>query len=284
MPGLFPSIFDYETLYTAYTQINREKLYQNEARSFAANLEENLISIQNDLIYKSYEIGCYNTHKIKGTYQYAVLPFRDKVVQTAVYNVLNPFFMRSYICESYGLPIEERYRAAANHLRDFLNVLKKEPKAYYFQKLTIPNYHLQIDHTVLIELLQRRIACRGVRWLLKKIVNSEDDALGLPLGTSARKAGWRDNKISLMLADIYLNALDNYAIRDLRIKYYVRFLDEIIILSNSVDVINYLVYTMEAFIQEKLRLILDASTEIHSIEYTRPSLSKLNIRRHRRKY
>lgn len=56
-PSLLERIYSWENLLDAYHEAASEKWYRNDVTAFAANLEENLISIQNDLIWHTYKVG-----------------------------------------------------------------------------------------------------------------------------------------------------------------------------------------------------------------------------------
>jgi retron-type reverse transcriptase len=58
--NLYSKIYDFENLYEAYLEARKGKRYRHDVMRFTANLEENLIQIQNELIYKTYQVGRYN--------------------------------------------------------------------------------------------------------------------------------------------------------------------------------------------------------------------------------
>ena len=102
--NLYPKIYDYENLYNAYLSARKNKRYRPEVLAFSANLEENLIELQNELIYHSYKVGRYREFYVYEPKRRLVmaLPFRDRVLQWAVYRIVNPIFSRSYILDSYA--------------------------------------------------------------------------------------------------------------------------------------------------------------------------------------
>lgn len=93
-PSLLERIYSWENLLDAYHEAASEKWYRNDVTAFAANLEENLISIQNDLIWHTYKVGRYRqfyVHEPKKRLVMA-LGFRDRVVQWARNNYkLRPY-------------------------------------------------------------------------------------------------------------------------------------------------------------------------------------------------
>lgn len=103
-PSLLERIYSWENLLDAYHEAASEKWYRNDVTAFAANLEENLISIQNDLIWHTYKVGRYRqfyVHEPKKRLVMA-LGFRDRVVQWAIYLQTNQYLDNGMIYHSYG--------------------------------------------------------------------------------------------------------------------------------------------------------------------------------------
>lgn len=105
LKNLYPQIYDFGNLYQAYREARKCKRYRDEVLAFSANLEENLIEIQNELIWKTYRVGRYREFYVWEPKQRLImaLPFKDRVVQWAIYRVLNPLLDRRYIRDSYAL-------------------------------------------------------------------------------------------------------------------------------------------------------------------------------------
>ncbi|WP_243467562.1 hypothetical protein [Acetivibrio straminisolvens] len=55
--NIYPAIYDFDNLYQAYLEARKAKRYRQDVLQFTMNLEENLIKIQNELIYKTYKVG-----------------------------------------------------------------------------------------------------------------------------------------------------------------------------------------------------------------------------------
>ena len=53
-PSLLERIYSWENLLNAYHEAASEKWYRDDVTAFSARLEENLIGIQNDLIWRTY--------------------------------------------------------------------------------------------------------------------------------------------------------------------------------------------------------------------------------------
>ncbi|MCL2215378.1 MAG: reverse transcriptase/maturase family protein [Defluviitaleaceae bacterium] len=273
--NLFPKIYDFERLLFAYNQAKESKRYKHEVLKFSANLEENLIDLQNHLIYKSYEVGRYHEFYVHDpkTRLIMALPFRDRVVQWAAYSVLNPIFAKGYIADSHGCILKRGTLSAIARLRYWLRMVNKAPMKYYYLKLDISKYFYRIDHEILLEIIGRKIADPDVMWLMEKIIKSEDTAFGLPHGYAAHETDERlfdkgmpiGNLTSQMFANIYLNELDQYVKRELGVRHYIRYMDDIVILSYDKEELHRLKNKIAEFLEKKLHLSLNEKTCVRPI-------------------
>jgi hypothetical protein len=82
--NLFPGIYEYEALHKAYTEVKADGIYYESAQAFTANLDENLIVLQNELIYKTYALS-RGDDGVNGW----VPAFRDCIVRVALDNLIS---------------------------------------------------------------------------------------------------------------------------------------------------------------------------------------------------
>ena len=90
-PSLLERIYSWNNLLNAYHEAASEKWYRDDVTAFSARLEENLISIQNDLIWRTYKVGRYRQFYVSEPKRRLImaLGFRDRVVQWAIYLQVN---------------------------------------------------------------------------------------------------------------------------------------------------------------------------------------------------
>lgn len=273
--NLFEKIYDFDTLHEAYLKARKCKRYRAEVLKFTSNLEENLINIQNELIYQTYEIGRYKQFMVTDPKQRLImaLPFRDRVVQWAIYLVLNPIFTKTYIEDSYGCIQTRGSHSAIQRVQYWLKAAYRKPNKFYYLKLDISKFYYRVDHEILLKIMGEKIADEKVIWLLEKIVNCEDTAFGLPLGFNINETDERllekgmpiGNLSSQMFANIYMNEVDQYIKRELRIYYYVRYMDDMLILSGDKKQLHEYKQLIEEFLNEKLKLHLNNKTCIRPV-------------------
>lgn len=84
---IYERIYSWENLLNAYHEAGREKWFKQDVANFTAHLEENLISIQNELIWRTYSVGRYREFYVYEPKKRLImaLSFRDRVVQWAIY-------------------------------------------------------------------------------------------------------------------------------------------------------------------------------------------------------
>jgi len=126
--NLYPLIYNFENLYQAYLKARRAKRYQEEVLKFTANLEENLITIQNEILHHVYRTGRYRTFYVHDpkTRLVAALPFKDRIVQHALCSVIEPLFEKGFIFDSYACRKYKGTHAGADRVTEFLKSAQKE--------------------------------------------------------------------------------------------------------------------------------------------------------------
>ena len=302
----FEDIVDFQNLYQAYLNARKNKRYRGETLKYSAHVEEELINLQNELIWGTYKVGPYRQKEIREPKPRIImaLQFRDRVCQWALYQKLNPLFDKQFICDSYGCRVGKGTIAARKRLQYWLRKVQRSNKQYYILKLDISKYFYRIDHEILYNILKKKIKDTRILELLKKVIDCEDTPFGVPSGTMPEnlpKDEWIYHKgmpignlTSQMFANIYLNELDQYCKHKLKLHYYIRYMDDIIILWDDKKELHAIKDNIERFLNEKLRLELNKKTAIRpsylpiefvgaKISYSKIKLRKSTVRRMRRR-
>jgi hypothetical protein len=116
-------------------------------------------------------------------------------------------------------------------------------------KCDIKKFFASIDQGLLVTTLKQRIVDVDVLWLLEKVIDSfysTKPGKGLPLG----------NLTSQLLVNIYMNEFDRYVKQTLTAKYYIRYADDFVVLSQDRKWLQETLPAMEKFLQEKLQLAM----------------------------
>jgi retron-type reverse transcriptase len=249
---LYSRIFDFENLYQAANMAAKGKKYKPAVlRFFHQNLDENLIELQNELIWKEYTPGKYYNFEVKDPKPRLIsaLPFRDRVVQIALCNIIEPLFDTSFIYDTYACRVGKGSIAAATRLSYFLG----KPDATKYLKLDIQKYFRSIN----IEKLEAVIKARyvdddDVIWLIDTILRHDYHDDGIKIG----------NRFSQLGANAFLAELDFFLKVKNQIPYYIRYMDDIIILGNSKAKLHAICEKTERFLNNNLGLKLNDKTKI----------------------
>ena len=245
----FADVYDYHHLYEAYLRARKAKRYHSEVLRFSYRLEGNLIQLQNELMWRTYEVGVYRPFVVHDpkTRQVVALPFRDRVVQQSLNAVLEPVFDRRMIHDSFACRSGKGTHQAARRVSHFLG----KPANHYYLKADIKSFFRSVNRRILSSLLAEHIDDDGLLWLIARVLDSSPSA-GLPIG----------NLVSQLFANVYLHELDHLVKHELGVRYYVRYMDDFLIFHANKAVLWDLLAEIRRFLEDELALRLNQKTRI----------------------
>ncbi len=275
-PSLLERIYSWENLLNAYHEAASEKWYRSDVVAFSANLEESLIGIQNDLMWRTYTVGRYRQFYVSEPKRRLImaLGFRDRVVQWAIYLQVNQELDNGMIYHSYGCRVGKGTTRAADRLQYWAEQVDRKPgPRWHYLKLDISKYFYRVDHNVLLGILARKYPGEdGFLWLMRVIVCCDHTPFGLPPGKSADEVPPSErlfevgmpigNLTSQLLANVCLNELDQYIKHELRAHYYVRYMDDMVLLHQDAKTLNEWRQLIEDYLNNVLHLDLNSKTAI----------------------
>lgn len=237
--NLYNELYSFRNLELAFRKAKRNKRYKKAVQEFEFNLEENLLQIKHELETLAYEPFPLKQFVIRDpkTRLISASSFRDRIVHHALCNIIQPIFERSFIHDSYANQINkgtskalERFDKFKRKVSENGRVLNK-PKDNnmvigYALKADIKHYFDMIDHNVLMKIIKRKIKDEKVLLLIQKILDNHTTKYpnkGMPIG----------NLTSQFFANLYLNDLDYFVKHELRIKYYIRYVDDFVLMDKS---------------------------------------------------
>lgn len=219
--NLYSKIASRENIELAYINARKGKAHYTDVQKIDKNPALYLDKIEKMLKGKKYNTSEYVVIKRNDYGKERIihkLPFYpDRIVHHAICQVLTPIWNKSYIRDTYACI---KGRGIHDGVKRVKKALKDAAGTKYCLKLDIRKYYPSIDHDTLIKILQSKIKCNDTMDLLEEIIRSTE---GIPIG----------NYISQHFANVYLSGIDHYAKEVLRLKYYFRYADDIVILSNS---------------------------------------------------
>ncbi len=229
------------------------KKKRKDVAEFQLHLMDNILALHFDLVNKTYKHGGYRAFKINDPKPRDIhkASVRDRLLHHAIYRILYPYFDRKFIFDSYSCRINKGTHKAMNRFRNFAWIVSKNnTRTAWILKCDIKKFFANIDHKILIEILDKFIGDSEVLWLLGQIIESFNSkgkvGVGLPLG----------NLTSQLLINIYMNEFDQFVKREFKVKYYIRYADDfVILLEEKIDLENLLPKISE-FLKDRLKLSL----------------------------
>ena len=267
-------ITSFGQLETAYKKVRKGKRYRIEVLVFKSDLDSNLLRIQEQLRNGTFQFGPYRRHwvYIPKKRNVMALPFDSRIVQWSIYLTLMPYFDRLMIEDSYACRVGKGSLAAVERLQYWLQQIERRPGDWYIIKIDISKYFYRVDHKVLLDILSYRIEDPDLMAMLDTIINCDGEKFGLPRFTGPEDIPpeeWLSdvgmpigNLTSQLFANIYLNELDQFCKHVLGIHYYIRYMDDVIVIVNGKDRANEIKERITAFLIERLRLDVNDKTTI----------------------
>ena len=259
---LYSKLCTYTNLESAFRKAKKRKSTRPYVIEFEKDLKENLFQLQNELQNETYRPQPLKTFILRDpkTRKISVSSFRDRIVHHALIQIIGPIFEKSFIYDSYANRVGKGTSAA---LRRFVFFKRKathngQKLPYtlncnhvcgYALKADIKHYFETVNHTVLIEIISKKIKDEKIISLIEKILSNyttKEQRKGMPLG----------NWTSQFFANIYLDRLDYFVKHQLQAEYYLRYVDDFIILHKDRKILGRYQEKIDFFLKERLKLEL----------------------------
>lgn len=248
----YNDIISIENLLEAWKEFINGKKNRKDVQEFERNLMSNIISLHKDLANKTYKHSAYEAFNISDPKPRNIhkATVRDRLLHRALYRTLYTFFNNIFISDSYSCRLGKGTHKALNRFKDFgRKVSKDNTKTCWVLKCDIRKFFASIDQEILINILKKHITDPDIILLLIAVVRSFHSTrvgTGLPLG----------NLTSQLLVNIYMNEFDEWTKHVMKIKYYIRYADDFVILHNDKDYLLELTPKIGDFLEEELKLQL----------------------------
>lgn len=240
--------FTFDKFVEAHERARKGKCYKKEVLEFEVNLETNISNMMKKIETGNYEFGKYREFIIYEPKKRIIksLPYQDRVVhQWYVEEFIKPYMMPRFIEHTYACLPERGGHKAVHDLQKMMRIMKRNcGGSYYVLKCDIAGYFYNINKKILYEIMKKKINDQKLLEFTKKIIYNEEGERGIPIG----------NYTSQLFANIYLNELDQYAKNVLKIKFYLRYMDDFIILCKNKEEAKKYFYILKEFVEKKLDL------------------------------
>ena len=275
--NVYYEITSFHTLMVADTHVSKGKRENTERLRFYDHREGNLEEISTLLRagkvpkveYHSFYVYVPKVRKV------IFIDYWSKVVQRAIYDVLNPKICRTFIEHTYACVKGRGQLAAMEQLYTWMRETRTSGTEWYYYKFDVAKFFYRIDHEILMDICRKKIDDPRTVDLLGYYINNDAVPFGMPLDanqlTITEEQMLYDlgipigGGLSHMLGNMYLDPLDQFCKRVLGIKRYIRYMDDIRILDNDKERLKEYGRRMTQFLEERLHLNFNNKTALRPV-------------------
>lgn len=215
--NLFDQIADRDNLRVAFHKAARGRRGQAIVRQFAQGLERHIAAMSDAISDGTFQIGRFQQFLIRDPKERVITApcFDERVLHHAIMNVCEPVMDRWLIDDTFACRTGKGREAAIERAQHFTHGAK------WFLKLDVRKYFDSVPHAKLMGYLERRFKDRRLLDLLNRIIVAYrgDPGIGLPIGSLT----------SQHFANFYLGWLDRFVKEALRVRGYVRYMDDLVL-------------------------------------------------------
>lgn len=249
----YRDLISIEGLFQAWNEFKKGKRKKKDVQTFERRLEDNLFDLHLSLKDKTYRHGGYQEFYVRDPKRRHIHKacVRDRIVHHLLYKFLYDLWDKSFIYDSYSCRLGKGTHKAVTRLVKFVcRVSKNYTGGCWALKGDIKKFFTVVDHEILLSLLFKKIIDKNILQLLQKVIDSFNSEMGegkgIPLG----------NLTSQVFANIYLNKLDQFIKHGMKIKCYLRYADDFVILDKERKRLEALVPKISEFLKTELKLSL----------------------------
>lgn len=204
-----------------------------------------------NLTYKTSKYSTFKIYEPKERLIFRLPYYPDRITHHVIMNIMEPIWVNIFIKHTYSCIKDRGIHDVAKDLKYVLQKYPEETK--YCLKVDVRKFYPSIDHDILYEILQKKIKDKKLLTLLKEIIYSAD---GVPIG----------NYLSQFFANLYLAYFDHWVKEELKCKFYFRYADDIVILSDSKEFLRSVLLSMKLYLRNVLKLELKQNYQIFPVD------------------
>ncbi|MCL2110266.1 reverse transcriptase/maturase family protein [Microgenomates group bacterium] len=266
----FAAVVAWDNLYRAYGQAKKGQSNKEPIKEFELGLLTRLTTLSQRLKNHTYRVSPYHIFTITEPKERLImaLPFADRVVQHALCQVILPRMEKHFIDANAANRVKKGTHYAIRMFTQQLTACHRQSSEFWCLKCDIKGFFYNIDHERIKEKLRKLFGYdEELMWLMETIIDSSPEFIdketgevkpkgkGLPIG----------NLTSQFFAILYLSDMDHFIKEQLRVKYYVRYMDDFSLLHHDKEFLQDCRQRIGEFLSEKEKLELNNKTQIFSI-------------------
>ena len=285
-----------EDLFTAYYDARRHKRNTVNALIFERNFESNLFQLCEEILEHRYVPRpsiCFMVDKPVKREVFAA-DFRDRVVHHFIYNYISPVYEKRFINDAYscrkGKGIHYGVKRADHFIR---SCSRNYTQDCYILKIDIKGYFMSMNKKILYEKLRADLIRNAekhefdlplIMYLIEQTIfndptidcrmkGTKADWIGLPYSKSLfhtdKSCGLPiGNLTSQLFGNVYMNCFDHYVKHDLQVRYYGRYVDDMLLVHQDKEYLKSIIPKMRNYLMEQNKLTLHPN-KIYLQHYTK---------------
>lgn len=248
---LYDTIISKENLFSAWSEFRKGKNNKKDVLEFSLDAEERILDLHKTLASFSYKHGRYSSFYVFDPKKRHIrkAEVKDRIIHRAVYRILYPIFNKKFIFDSYSSRKRKGTHRAVNRFDEFAwRLSQNNTEMVWILKCDIRKFFDSIEHKTLLAIFKKKISCGQTINLLDEIIASFEKKVGrgIPLG----------NLTSQLFSNVYMDLFDQFAKRELRQKFYIRYADDFVFLSRDKEELEEILQEVKNFLSKNLSLEL----------------------------
>lgn len=252
--NLYPLIYAEDNIELADKKARKCKRTRYGVRKHDQNKEIDNYALHLSLLNENYKTSEYTTYKIYEPKERIIfrLPYYpDRITHHAIMNIMEPIWTKIFTRDTYSCIKGRGIHALVKKLQ---SDLRKDSKGtMYCAKMDIRKFYPSINHEILKSIVKKKIKDKSLLNLLFEIIDSAD---GVPIG----------NYLSQFFANLYMAYFDHWIKEELKVKYYYRYADDIVLLSDDKNQLRSWILAIKVYLTNVLELKLKDNYQIYPVE------------------
>lgn len=243
--NLFDRICAEGNIQEAYRKASLGKKHTRGFLAFKEYERLNLDKIRDELTSLTYLQGPHTVFEIREPKRRTIsaLPFRDRVVQHALCAVIGPIFEAGMLPSSHACRKGKGTHSGARQCQAHIRQVTEGHGRAYVLKTDFSGYFYNIDRSLLWPMVGAKISCTKTLWLIGVFLPKTGK--GIPIG----------NLTSQLFANVFGSAVDRYLAQTLRVKRFVRYMDDIVIIHHDMCELLRTKSALEEYCRDVLLLV-----------------------------
>lgn len=297
---LYENMISYNNILSVYKKIKNSTKNKKEVYNYELNLNQNLLDTLFSLSKSTYVFSKYNIFLIREPKYRLIMSesFPDKVVNHLFSKYVLSYALQSTLINSnVATRTDKGSKEAYNLFIKYTNKLIYEKKKIYVLKIDISKYFYNINHNIMINMVSEKIKDERVLDMLKVILDTTDnDYVNKTILSVVNREIYKVNKLNIstiekeklikelksiplyrkgyglpignmssqILAVFFLNKVDHFIKEKLGCKYYIRYMDDLVILGNDKEELKNVFENVSKYI-ESFDLNVNNKSGIYSL-------------------